>query len=172
MSIDISVGSLAPEALDEAPDFPGSIEGIPVRVREASFSKDYGRPWALSMAEAQNQRVDVLKPGASVAHFRASAGSIGAFVVCNKSGKLGALSNYHVFAEGGRVGDAILQPGPYDGGRIDSDRIGTLTRAVCGVGGSLGRLGGDIALPADPILCTAEVCGCVADILITKARHG
>jgi hypothetical protein len=54
--------------------------------------------------------------------------------------------------------------------RVKGD--GTLTRAVCGVGGTIGRLDGEIALPADPVLCTADVCGCVADILITKARYG
>jgi organic radical activating enzyme len=47
---------------------------------------------------------------------------------------------------------------------------GQITRAVCSVGGVIGRLGGPIALPQAPILCTAEVCSCTADILITKAR--
>ncbi|MDP3195599.1 radical SAM protein [Tabrizicola sp.] len=47
---------------------------------------------------------------------------------------------------------------------------GTVTRAVCAVGGDIGRLGGPIALPQGPILCTAEVCSCTADILITRAR--
>jgi len=49
---------------------------------------------------------------------------------------------------------------------------GSVTRAVCSVGGEIGRLGGEVRLPTAPIACTAEVCACVADILITKSRPG
>ena len=52
--------------------------------------------------------------------------------------------------------------------RVKGD--GTVMRAVCGVGGVLGRLGGAVALPPAPVLCDRDVCGCVADILITKSR--
>jgi hypothetical protein len=68
---------------------------------------------------------------------------------------------------------SIHRPGWRCNAGLESLRVtgcGTVTRAVCGVGGSLGRLGGDVTLPADPVICTAAVCGCVADILITKAR--
>lgn len=51
--------------------------------------------------------------------------------------------------------------------RVKAD--GVVTRAVCSVGGDLGRLGEDVALPSAPVLCSKEVCGCVADILISKA---
>jgi organic radical activating enzyme len=47
---------------------------------------------------------------------------------------------------------------------------GTITRAVCAVGGDIGRLGGPVDLPQAPIRCSAGVCSCTADILITKAR--
>lgn len=56
---------------------------------------------------------------------------------------------------------------------IESLRIkgnGSITRAVCSVGGEIGRLGGTVTLPVAPIVCSAEVCACVADILITKSR--
>lgn len=49
---------------------------------------------------------------------------------------------------------------------------GTITRAVCGVGGEIGRVGGAVALPHGPIICTEEVCSCTADILITKVHGG
>ncbi len=52
--------------------------------------------------------------------------------------------------------------------RVKGD--GGVTRAVCSVGGEIGRLGGEIALPAAPVLCNAGVCACVADILITKTK--
>ncbi|MEO0917182.1 MAG: hypothetical protein AAFY31_09415, partial [Pseudomonadota bacterium] len=45
---------------------------------------------------------------------------------------------------------------------------GTVTRAVCGAGGPLGRIGSKLALPTSPVRCPKEVCACVADILITK----
>ena len=47
---------------------------------------------------------------------------------------------------------------------------GAVTRAVCSVGGEIGRLGGEVDLPTAPVACTAGVCACVADILITKSR--
>jgi hypothetical protein len=42
------------------------------------------------------------------------------------------LSNNHVLANSNAaaVGDAILQPGPYDGGKAETDTIGTLARFV------------------------------------------
>lgn len=52
--------------------------------------------------------------------------------------------------------------------RVTGD--GRVTRAVCSVGGELGHIGRSVALPQGPVLCTAEVCSCTADILITKAR--
>lgn len=54
--------------------------------------------------------------------------------------------------------------------RVKGD--GSITRAVCAVGGKIGKLGGDVALPFGPIVCTAATCACVADILITKAQPG
>ncbi|GAA0310342.1 radical SAM protein [Rhodovulum strictum] len=54
--------------------------------------------------------------------------------------------------------------------RIHAD--GRILRATCGVGGSLGRLGGPVDLPLSPVLCDRAECGCVADILITKRHMG
>lgn len=54
--------------------------------------------------------------------------------------------------------------------RVKGD--GRVYRAVCAVGGEIGRLGGRIELPRDPIRCDRERCSCVADILITKEADG
>ena len=53
-------------------------------------------------------------------------------MVLRKGGQVRALSNNHVLADEdrGKKGDAILQPGAYDGGRAPQDRIGTLDQAV------------------------------------------
>ena len=56
---------------------------------------------------------------------------------------------------------------------IESLRIagdGAVYRAVCGVGGCIGQIGGKIALPDGAVICTKDSCSCVADILISKAK--
>jgi hypothetical protein len=70
--------------------------------------------------------------GASIGHHRITAGTLGGFVVLRKGGQVRALSNNHVLADEdrGKKGDAILQPGAYDGGRAGRDRIGSLDQAV------------------------------------------
>ncbi|MGY1731975.1 hypothetical protein ACI798_10675 [Geodermatophilus sp. SYSU D01045] len=76
-------------------------------------------------AELQ-QRTRPLRPGLSVAHPAVTAGTLGGFV--RVDGRLAILSNNHVLAasDAGAVGDAVLQPGPADGG-VPADRVATLT---------------------------------------------
>jgi PKD repeat protein len=64
--------------------------------------------------------------GFSVGHPSITAGTIGA-KVRDASGNIYILSNNHVLANSNNaaIGDATLQPGPYDGG-TSADRIGTL----------------------------------------------
>jgi hypothetical protein len=64
--------------------------------------------------------------GVSTGHPSVSAGTIGARVT--DGARTFALSNNHIFAavNGGREGDALLQPGIADGGRDPDDAIGTL----------------------------------------------
>lgn len=71
-------------------------------------------------------RVRPLRPGLSVAHPSVSAGTLGGFV--RTTGGLAVLSNNHVLAasDAAALGDAVLQPGPADGG-TPADRVGTLT---------------------------------------------
>lgn len=80
----------------------------------------------------QQGRLRPVLIGASVGHYRVTAGTLGGFVVLRKGGQVRALSNNHVLADEdrGRKGDAILQPGAFDGGRAPQDRIGSLDRAV------------------------------------------
>lgn len=87
-------------------------------------------PVATAQALGETGRVRPLRPGVSIAHVGVSAGTLGAFV--RVGGRLHALSNYHVLAgsPGAREGDAIVQPGPADGGRDDADVVGTLAAYV------------------------------------------
>jgi hypothetical protein len=83
---------------------------------------------ALSSPTAPGQlqrRVRPLRPGLSMAHPSVSAGTLGGFV--RVRGRLALLSNNHVLAasDAADIGDAVLQPGPADGGTA-RDRVGTL----------------------------------------------
>jgi len=83
------------------------------------------------------QRIRPAKGGFSVGHPRITAGTIGTCVY-----DLGPfpgiprryyiLSNNHVLANSNnaRIGDPILQPGPYDGGTMPRDIIARLSRFV------------------------------------------
>ena len=75
-------------------------------------------------------------PGSSIGHYKISAGTFGVVVKDKKTGEKLILSNNHILANGsngsdGRAnpGDAILQPGAYDGGK-QSDKIAELVRFV------------------------------------------
>jgi hypothetical protein len=70
--------------------------------------------------------------GCSVAHHAVTAGSLGGFFRHRATGEPVLLSNNHVLANEdlAKVGDAVLQPGAFDGGRRFKDRIGTLMQAV------------------------------------------
>ncbi len=80
---------------------------------------------AVTPADLQ-RRVRPLRPGLSVAHPSVTAGTLGGFV--RQGGRLAMLSNNHVLAasDAASLGDAVLQPGPADGGG-DADRVATLT---------------------------------------------
>lgn len=85
------------------------------------------RPAARSLGESG--RVRPLRPGISVAHETVSAGTLGAFV--ERDEVIFLLSNHHVLVgDAGQLGDPVLQPGPYDGGSLPQDQVGTLTDLV------------------------------------------
>ncbi len=68
--------------------------------------------------------------GVSIGHRDITAGTLGCLVT--KGGQRFILSNNHVLANSNdaQVGDAILQPGPVDGGTVANDRIATLEAFV------------------------------------------
>jgi hypothetical protein len=79
--------------------------------------------------DALQQRVRPLRPGLSVAHPSVSAGTLGGFV--RTPGGTAILSNNHVLAasDTAALGDAVLQPGPADGGTA-ADRVAMLSGFV------------------------------------------
>jgi hypothetical protein len=96
---------------------PEAIDGVPVTVEVS------GRIMALSNPLLKLRPAPL---GFSVGHPDITAGSIGGRVA-DGAGNVFLLSNNHVLANSNdaSTGDAIYQPGPYDGGTA-SDQIGTL----------------------------------------------
>ena len=60
-----------------------------------------------------------LRIGASIGHFKITAGTLGGFVRSRDDSTMLILSNNHVLANENKAkkGDAIIQPGPFDGGQ-------------------------------------------------------
>jgi len=75
------------------------------------------------------QRTRPLVMGLSVAHVELSAGTLGCFVRADDE-RIHVLSNNHVLADENRaeIGDRIVQPGPWDGGKAGRDTVAELTR--------------------------------------------
>jgi hypothetical protein len=75
------------------------------------------------------ERMRPARPGVSIGHFEITAGTLGCLV--RKNGVVHILSNNHVLANSNnaQIGDAILQPGPADGG-TSADQIGTLAEFI------------------------------------------
>lgn len=68
--------------------------------------------------------------GVSIGHEAITAGTLGCLV--KKGDETLILSNNHVLANSnqGEIGDQILQPGPYDGGKLTQDMIARLYEFV------------------------------------------
>lgn len=100
---------------------PKSIGNIPTDVDPMGMFYAYQDP---------KQRFRPAPGGVSIGHFNITAGTLGCWV--KKGNQLYILSNNHVMANSNdaSVGDAILQPGPTDGGRLSQDRIATLTEFI------------------------------------------
>ncbi len=102
--------------------------GKEVDVRYIGRVVKLATPWG-------QKRTRPLKIGLSVGHFKITAGTLGCFVRSldpkDKQAVM-ILSNNHVLANenGAKKGDAILQPGKFDGGEEPADKVAILTRFV------------------------------------------
>ena len=99
-----------------------------VDVRVIGPVRAQSSPTLSSPAQLQ-QRARPVRPGLSVAHPSVTAGTLGGFV--RAGGRPAILSNNHVLAasDAAAVGDAVLQPGPADGGTA-GDRVATLSAFI------------------------------------------
>ncbi len=77
-----------------------------------------------------------ISPGVSISHYLGSAGTFGCVVYDAMTSEQYILSNWHVFhGENGQIGDAIVQPGPYDDNRVEENIAGYLVRSYLGIAG-------------------------------------
>lgn len=107
-------------ALSAEDKVPPELNGIKTDVVEVgviraqnSSSRDRWRP--------------TIPSGVSIAHYMVTAGTLGTLVY-DDAGTAYILSNNHVLANSNDafVNDAILQPGPTDGGQQGTDKVATL----------------------------------------------
>lgn len=102
-------------------------EAVPRRIDDIETDVvEVGLVTALALS-----RTDRWRPapgGVSVGHYKITAGTLGGVCFDAKTGEKLVISNNHVFADENRarIGDPILQPGPYDGGRLGRDNIAVL----------------------------------------------
>ena len=95
------------------------------------------QPEIPASAESRLRRYRPAPGGVSIGHYKITAGTLGAVVKEKGSGRRLILSNNHVLANSSsghdvwaKVGDAVLQPGVYDGGKKDRDVIAHLERFI------------------------------------------
>jgi len=106
--------------LPESSRVPRTLGGVKTDVVET------GKVFAL---QDPTQKMRPARPGISIGHYQITAGTLGCLV--QRDGQVYILSNNHVLANSNaaQLGDAILQPGPHDGGTI-ADQIGTLEQFI------------------------------------------
>lgn len=125
----------ASEVFNESDGTPAEVNGFPVDVIEATYGpSDTAGPAVLdyddvATTEAIDRKsaVDPLIGGVSCGNTRVTAGTLGAIVFDKTTCKPMILSNWHVLAgaSAAAAGEAIVQPGPIDGG---TQTVATLTR--------------------------------------------
>ena len=114
---------LAPEALKAEALIPKALDKIQTDVIQVG---------QLRALQLPTDRYRPAPGGVSIGHYQITAGTLGCVVRDRNTGERLILSNNHVLANSNdaNIGDAILQPGPYDGGKVASDTIATLLRFI------------------------------------------
>ena len=106
--------------LPESERVPAALASVPTDVVETGVIFAFQDP---------TDKMRPARPGISIGHYQITAGTLGCLV--QRDGQVFILSNNHVLANSNKaqLGDAILQPGPHDGG-TNSDQIGTLEQFI------------------------------------------
>lgn len=111
-------------ALSAAEMIPKEVNGVPTDVIEIGYLRAYDSP--------RDRFRPNIPSGVSIGHYKITAGTLGTIVTDKTTGEKLILSNNHVLANSNDalVGDAILQPGPTDGGTNPADMVARLERFV------------------------------------------
>jgi len=126
LAVVVNVERKLPKAqLAESDTVPRNLDGVKTDVVET------GRFLAgqTGVLGTKDRWRDQIPPGVSLGHVNVTAGTFGCLV--RRGGELLILSNNHVLANVNlaKVGDAIIQPGRYDGGRPE-DKVAELLEFV------------------------------------------
>ncbi|WP_421742650.1 hypothetical protein [Cellulomonas sp.] len=116
---------------------PASIDGAVTDVLERTYELQVVREPMDFSAQADTTHYATLQGGISMGPSRAIggfvfAGTLGAIVTDNVSGKKAAVTNFHVACvdSGWSVGDRQVQPSRVDTGTVPGDEFGAILRAV------------------------------------------
>ncbi len=114
---------LSPEALPAKELVPQNLNNIRTDVIQVGD---------LRALQTPTDRWRPVPGGISIGHYSITAGTLGCVVRDRDTGERLILSNNHVLANSNNanIGDAILQPGPADGGKVSTDTIATLLRFI------------------------------------------
>lgn len=110
-------------------------EKIPTDVIERDYKPSYT---AVEAAETdiRKLRQDPMLPGISIANASSTAGTLGMIVFDRATGTPCTLSNWHVYHGAlGKIGDDIVQPGPFDDNNVAGNVCGQLLRSHHGEAG-------------------------------------
>lgn len=121
LSVTVLVREKVPSSsLPPAARVTPQLDGVPTDVVEVGTLRAF---------QTRTERWRPAPPGVSIGHYAITAGTFGAVVRDRSTGARLILSNNHVLANmnNAQVGDAILQPGPIDGG-TSGDLIAHLER--------------------------------------------
>ncbi|HST39027.1 MAG TPA: DNA/RNA non-specific endonuclease [Conexibacter sp.] len=155
LAIQFTVSSkVAPEAVDAiSRPIPPTISVNGIELPTDVIERDYHvQPVAVTVEAVaeRKRRIDPIVPGVSIGHVASTAGTLGCLAADSVTGAPRLLSNWHVLhGTEGQLGDAIVQPGPFDDNRVAANVCGRLERSFVGLAGDcaiaslVGREAGD-----------------------------
>jgi hypothetical protein len=160
LSVVVLVAQKKPLAALSAEDVvPPTIDGVRTDVYEVGYLRAFDTP--------RDRFRPVIPSGVSFGHYKITAGTLGTIVTDRTTGEKLILSNNHVLANSNDalVGDAILQPGPTDGGQNPADMVAQLERFVAL------RYIGEPDVPTPPPPPPGEPSGCdIVDVIVKLAN--
>ena len=124
---------------------------------------------------SNRMRARPARGGASIGHFRITAGTLGCLVKDAQTGKALILSNNHVLANSNKAkkGDAVIQPGAADGGKPPRDTIAKLERWVkIGFGKTANTVDAAVARPLHDTDVSPEISSIGIPTGTAKAKRG